>query len=53
LTKNNNIKSRYKSLVSDGDQRTIKKAVKTARVMGTLPYYGRTPTPLKKNMTSL
>ena len=33
--------------------RSVKKAVKTARNMGAMPHFGRTPEPLKRNITSL
>lgn len=43
VTQNGNIKSRYRSFLSDGDQKAVKRAVKTARIMGAMPYFGRTP----------
>ena len=53
VTINGNIKSRYKNYLSDSDQRVARAAIKTARIMGAMPYYGRTPEPLKRNITSL
>jgi ribosomal protein S18 len=53
LTINGNIKSRYRSFLSDRDQRAVRTAIKTARIMGAMPYFGRTPEPLKRNITSL
>ena len=53
MTVNGHIKSRYKNFLSDGNQRSARMAIKTARIMGALPYLGRTPEPLKKNITSL
>lgn len=52
-TINGNIKSRYKNYLSDADQRATRKAIKTARIMGAMPYLGRTPEPLKRNITTL
>jgi hypothetical protein len=53
VTINGNIKSRFKNFLSDSNQVSVRKAIKTARIMGAMPYYGRTPEPLKKNITSL
>jgi ribosomal protein S18 len=53
VTINGNIKSRYRNLLSDEDQTSIMKAIKTARIMGAMPFFGRTPEPLKRNITSL
>ena len=53
VTINGNIKSRYRSFLSDRDQRAVRTAIKTARIMGAMPYFGRTPEPLKRNITSL
>ena len=53
MTINGNIKSRYKNFLSDGDQRSTRLAIKTARIMGAMPFFGRTPEPLKRNITSL
>lgn len=39
--------------MSDSDQRAARMAIKTARIMGAMPYFGRTPEPLKRNITSL
>lgn len=39
--------------MKDGDQKSVKRAIKTARIMGAMPYFGRTPEPLKRNITSL
>jgi ribosomal protein S18 len=43
VTINGNIKSRYRNFLSDGDQKSIKRAIKTARIMCAMPYFGRTP----------
>lgn len=53
VTVNGNIKSRFRNYLSDSDQRVARAAIKTARIMGAMPYYGRTPEPLKRNITSL
>jgi ribosomal protein S18 len=53
VTVNGNIKSRYRNYLSDSDQRATRKAIKTSRIMGAMPYLGRTPEPLKRNITSL
>ena len=53
VTINGNIKSRYRSYLSDRDQRAVRTAIKTARIMAAMPYFGRTPEPLKRNITSL
>jgi ribosomal protein S18 len=43
VTINGNIKSRYRSFLRDRDQRAVRMAIKTARIMGAMPYCGRTP----------
>ncbi len=53
MTINGNIKSQYKNFLSCGDQLSARKAIKTARIMGAIPYFGRTALPLMKNITSL
>jgi ribosomal protein S18 len=53
VTVNGNIKSRFKNYLSDSDQKVARAAIKTARIMGAMPFYGRTPEPLKRNITSL
>lgn len=41
------------NLLSIEDQHRVIKAIKTARHMGVMPHYGRTPEPLKRNITTL
>ena len=53
VTKNNNIRNRMTNLLSLEDQSRVMKAIKTARHMGVMPHYGRTPEPLKRNITTL
>lgn len=43
ITPNGNIKSRFRNFLKDGDQKSVKRAIKTARIMGAMPYFGRTP----------
>lgn len=53
VTKNNNIRNRMTNLLSLEDQSRVMKSIKTARHMGVMPHYGRTPEPLKRNITTL
>lgn len=53
VSKNGNIRNRMANLLSEDDQKKMIKSIKTARFMGAMPYYGRTPEPLKRNITSL
>jgi hypothetical protein len=41
------------NLLSLDDQFKVIKSIKTARHMGVMPHYGRTPEPLKRNITTL
>jgi ribosomal protein S18 len=53
VTPNGNLKNRIVNRLSAGDQKNISRAVKTARHMCAMPFYGKTPAPLKRNITSL
>lgn len=54
FTNNNGaIKNRGNNMLSVTDQRRVVKAIKTARNMAVLPFVGRIPEPLKRNITTL